>query len=194
MAKQRTKATTSSFRRKKQHTKAQDYLERVYAEDGVIFSVTKDGQKKMFTVREAVTRAHAINLQMQEIANLLKDPTKTSKSLEEQLKRGYKFVKQIGEVCREAQKQKESGNKKAELLTNFVEGKDMDGNAISNTDEDQRVMFLMSQLNTLDEKDIRTVLRSKKHTHNQQEAILSRMHTLNMTSRMNFKGDSDLIL
>jgi len=195
MAKKRTKTTASSFRRQKAHSRAQDYIERVYAEDGLIFSVTKEGQKKMFTVREAVTRVQAINLQMQEISNLLKDPTKSSSSLQDQLQRGYNFIKTVANVCKEAQKQKDSGNKKTKLLNNFVEGKDVDGRAISSS-EDQRTQYLMLQLSTLDEKDIRTVLRSKEYTHEQQENILSRMHTLNMTTAMNFdlKGDSDLIL
>ena len=193
MSKKRTKTTASSFRRQKAHSKAQDYIERLYAEDGLIFSITKEGAKKMFTVREAVTRAEAINLQMQEISNLLKDPTKTSKSLEEQLRRGYTFIKKVGEVCREAQMQKDSGSKKTELLNNFVEGKNIDGSA-QTYNEDQRTEYLILQLNTLDEKDIRTVLRSKQHTHEQQEAILSRMHTLNLTTQMGFQGESDLVL
>jgi hypothetical protein len=193
MSKQRTKKTRSSFRRAQQHKKAQSLIERVWAEDGMVFSVTKDGQSKIQTVKEAATSCMAINAHMTYIQNLMKDPSKDNQVLREELRKGNDFIKLVSNVCRQAQAQKEAGNKKTDLLQNFVNHKDINGKDNALTDEDQRVEFLSMQLHTLDEQEIRAVLRNKSLPHAAQEQVLTRMHTQNLAEQQNF-GKSDIIL
>ena len=169
MSRQRTKKTRSSYRRAQQHKKAQSLIERVWAEDGMVFSITKDGQSKIQTVKEAATACIHINQHMNYLQKLISDPTKDNQVLRDELKKGNEFIKIVTDVCRQAQAQKESGDKKTELLQNFVNHKDINGNDNRLTDEDQRVEFLAMQLHSLDEKDIRAVLRNKQLSHEQQE-------------------------
>lgn len=185
--------TRKSFRKELNHQKAQTYIERVWAEDGMVFSVTKEGQSKIQTVKEAATACMKINEHMVYIQKILNDPAKASQALKRELDKGNQFIELVTKVCREAMSQKDSGNKKTQLLQNFVNHKDLNGKDNTLTDEDQRTEFLMLQLHTLDEQDIRAVLRNKEMSHPQQEFVLSRMHTQNMAREQNF-GESDRIM
>jgi hypothetical protein len=195
MTRQRTKQTKSAHRRQVAHRKQQDFIVRSWAEDGMVFTEDKNGVKKMHTVKEAAIKAVELNKQLAELKNLQMLPGNSVSDLKDQEKRSHTFINRIIELCRLASSQLESGDKKTTLLQNFVEGKDLTGQKLVITDEDTRIEHLVMQLHTLDEHDIRAMLRNKTVTNPEmQEKILSRMHTQNMAAAANFEKGKDLIL
>jgi hypothetical protein len=193
MSNKRTKTPRSSFKKVKAHKKSTSLIERVWAEDGMVFSITTEGQTKLQSVKEAATACMKINEHMVYLQELINDPLKDNQSLRQELAKGNTFIELVTKVCREAMVQKAAGNNKTDLLQNFVNHKDADGNDNTLVDEDQRIEFLLSQFNTLDEQDIRAVVRNLSLTPDQQDSVISRMHTQNMATKQNFKK-SDVII
>jgi hypothetical protein len=171
------------------HDRAQDQIEHMWAEDGVIHVIDKKGTRHMYTVKEAAQKAVLINQQLEAIDKIQRNPALASQSLKNQLDRGNAFVTKVIELCKIAKRQQQSSNKqdKTSLLNNFLEGKDPNGNKIKITDEDKLIELYKSEFFTLDYSDIRDVLRSKSLAEEHKKPFLSRMHTQKVAEANNFK-------
>jgi hypothetical protein len=158
-------------------------IERIYAEDGVIIAVTKDGTRKMHTVREAAIKAQSISNHMAELVSIINSSSSSNISLVNQLKKGQTLVRQISDACREALKQKDTNSSKTKLFQNFISSKTADGKDIASLDtEDDVVQRYMLLCPTVDEADIRAVLRSSL-AQPEKDALLNQAHISNMASR-----------
>jgi hypothetical protein len=90
-----------------------EYIERVWAEDGVVKTQVKDGRVINMTVRDAAVRAGQLN------AMPLPDWHKARRN---------ELIRQIVKACREAKSQMESPrDSKARAMNNLLEGLAPDG-------------------------------------------------------------------
>ena len=109
-------------------------IERLWAENGVVRVVTKDGKGTTLTVKEAAQRASALS--QMDVPDWYK-------------KKRNDLVDNIISVCRLAQNQQEDPrDKKTKALTNVLAGKSMEGGEVRETVDQliQRFMFMFSTL------------------------------------------------
>ena len=172
------------------HALANIYIERIWAEDGLIHSIDIKGIKKMRSIAEAAKLAVGINLQLSHIHHLMKDPANSASDLKQQLDSGYTFIKKVAELCREARKQIDSGDNKTKMMQNLVQGLDIHGKKPVVTDEDTIIERYMFQYPTLSEQDIRAIVRAPTLPPNKTvPQILSHMHSINISRGSGFNAN-----
>ena len=147
-----------------------DIIERIWAENGLVYFLDKEGNSGFHTVKEAALRARSINL--------MPYPAWQRATVQ-------KLVESIVEACKEAQAQRSDPqkSKKVAAITNMVDGKMPDGSPMREiTDEDELVQSYMFQFATLDESSIRAVLRDDRLDRPRKERLLMEIHRQNMAS------------
>lgn len=168
--------------------KGKGYLiEDVWAEDGMVRMLLTDGSTQRMEVKEAVSRAQQLNQMFP------KDRTKITKELRPQAERVHKLIEKIGECCRKAQYQKETGDKNTILTHNLINGLTPDGKEIKvDHDLDKRVYETKLKYPTLTDDEILAVLRNPQIDHATAEALFSRYHTVKLAEEQ--MGGADIIV
>lgn len=140
-------------------------IERIWAENGVVKVLTKEGHQTTLTVRQAAQRAQALN-NMQ-----VPDWHK---------KRRNELVSKIIEVCREAKAQSEDPkDEKTKAITNVLAGKAADGTEIKET-LDQKVQRYMFTYPTLSEREVGAIVISQDIDEKQKDMLMKEIHRQNM--------------
>jgi hypothetical protein len=144
-------------------------LERIYAENGLVYSVDEKGVTVKHEIIDAALKARSLNC-MPIPANM--------KDLK---KRRDHLVDQILQAIQEAQKQRESPKDKAEnYITKLLNNKDEKGNIIVPT-EDMNIQAYLLKYFTLTESEIAAVLRHIDRP-DMREVILGEKHQERVTS------------
>jgi hypothetical protein len=141
-----------------------DIIERVWAADGLVHWQDKSGRTGWHTIKEAALRAHSINM--------MPYPAWQKPQVQ-------KLVETIVEACREAQAQRSDPqkSKKTAAIINLVDRKMPDGSPMGDPDdEDKHIQALMFQFPTLDERDIRAILRDDRLDMPRKKSLMQEIH------------------
>jgi hypothetical protein len=157
---------------------SQKMIERMWAEDGMVRIEGVDGSTKIKTVKEAAQDAVELNKMFGT------DIHKIPVELRDEAKRIHNFIENIVTVCRQAQRQKEMKEGKAELINNMFEGKTPDGKKIERErTEDDDIQMYQFQYPTLKYEEIRSILREKRMPDAQKLVIMATMHQERMAEK-----------
>ncbi len=153
----------------KQNVNANQFkvIERVWAANGVVNILTKDGRASTLTAKQAAERALALN--RMDIPDWYK---KTRNDL----------VEKIIEACREARAQQEDPrDNKTKAVVNALKGKSLDGKDVTET-VDQQVQRYMFMFHTITEGEAEAVASNKDYSIPQKEIVLKEIHRQRMAS------------
>jgi hypothetical protein len=140
-------------------------IERLWAENGIVNVMCKDGQHTTLTITEAAHRAFALN--GMDVPDWYKKSRNT-------------LVERIIEVCKEAKKQQEDPkDKKTEAVKNILQGKSLDGKEIKET-IDQLIKRFSFMFPTLSQKEIEVVASNKDISVKNKERLLKEIHRQRM--------------
>ena len=149
-----------------------EYIERVWAENGVIKTLTKTGQESTMTVKDAAMRAQQLNkAKMPGWHHAQRD----------------RFLQMIILACREAQSQLEApGNKKEQLVANVLAGKTAEGEAMpeQNKDEETLIVSYQTMYPTLTYDEIREVLREERLNIKRKEEMMATINSDRMFDKL----------
>ena len=166
MARKRKKKKTTSNTKVRNVIKSKlEYIERIWAEDGIVKVQTKDGRTSNLTVREAAIKATQLN-SMPVQAHL------RSHQLE--------LIETIVNACKKAKSQSLDpfASKKTQGIQNVLEGKTFEGkdpNEIKR-DEDTEVQKYLFMFPTVLEDEVRAVVNEQALHITQKEQILNHLH------------------
>lgn len=139
-------------------------IERIWAENGVVLAVDKEGQQTSMTVSEAARKAIALN-QMD-----VPDWHKKARN---------DLVTEIIEVCRKAKSQQETpSSTKEKAVTNVLQGKTAEGK-IPVYSKQQQIEHYLFKYYTLKEHEAEAVVASSLPPHRKEE-VLKEIHRQNM--------------
>jgi hypothetical protein len=156
-------------KRKQRHNVAKaskedwEYIDHIWAENGVVRARDKTGKVTTKTVKQAAQEAVQLNLMP------VNDWHK---------KKHQAFIQKIIDVCREARAQLESGDKKTTELNNLISGLTPDGKPIPLTME-----TLMKMHDELSEEEIVAVMRNTALSDSQKMKYLNDEHVRRFTEK-----------
>jgi hypothetical protein len=153
-------------------------VERIWAEDGTVRILTKDGREKMFPWQEAAERCRELIRMNQKIMVLNTDLKESH----------FELIEKITKACHEAKSQAGGHfkSKKTEQVQNFINHRDIKGRPIDDTAfNDRNMEHYLQHYHKLESWEIENVLKSN-YPSNMKKNVLKAMH-LRRLQRDNFK-------
>lgn len=143
------------------------YMERIWAENGVVNIETKTGELRTMTVRDAASRAMVLNQ--------MPVPAWERGKLND-------LITKIKDVCMEAQAQRETPkDKKTEIVQNILEGKNTEGK-IPVESNSQLVDRFMFQYPSLTKREVEVIAYNDHLPLSKKEEIVKEIHRQNLQS------------
>ena len=139
--------------------------DRIYAQNGVVMIQKKDGTLTSLKVKEAARRAYMLHRSLGN-PNMPKDQRKIHED----------FIEMIVPVLREARAQLESPDKKTTLLHRSLTNTDENGKKYEITFDSMLSSFCLEFSNTMDEDDIRAIMKEFWPDVTKVEQLLAMEH------------------
>jgi pyruvate dehydrogenase complex dehydrogenase (E1) component len=140
-------------------------VERIWAKNGMVYILLKNGQTRRKTVSKAAQEAYVIN-------QMLKQARQFQPHL---VKHHEELLEKLMAALKEAKHQLEEKEDGAMTLKNFIEGKTEDGVPIVEVSEDDNIQHLTAKYPLVDDLEVAAALRQAQ-SYADAEFLIARMN------------------